>query len=240
MMVDAAPSQPLEDPAQSWNALTIGGFTHEGTGPAPPPVLEPVVPANHRSPFSRGSQSLADDLTPIKPEVLFEAGNMLSDATGFCGWHPAVSLLAPGSTWDEPLVPFWATSAAVGVAGNFVGSCRQPFPICWPETHRALTVDSARLAQPMRKAADRTWRALEDADRRPRNSRFFARSATVYQISSGRSCRPGTMSPLSQRPKSSRSRSAQMAAPASSTRCTSTICLGQGRRWSDSRMRLSR
>jgi hypothetical protein len=42
------------------------------------------VPANHRSPFSRGSQTLPDDLTPIKPEVLFEAGNMLSDATGFC------------------------------------------------------------------------------------------------------------------------------------------------------------
>jgi Subtilase family len=122
MMVDVVPSQPLEDPAQSWNALTIGGFTRKEQPPAPPPDLEPVVPANNRSPFSRGSQSPPDDLTPIKPEVLFEAGNMLSDVSGFCGWEPSVSLLAPGSdVVAEPLVPFWATSAAVGMAGNFTG-----------------------------------------------------------------------------------------------------------------------
>lgn len=119
MLVDVHSSQPLEDPSQSWNTLTIGGFTRKDQIPPPPPALEPVVPANHRSPFSRGSQSLPDDLTPIKPEVLFEAGNMLSDDTGFCGWHPAVSLLATGSdVVVEPLVPFWATSAAAGVAGN--------------------------------------------------------------------------------------------------------------------------
>jgi len=151
MMVNVIPSQPLEDPAQSWNALTIGGFTRKDQAPAPPPVLEPVVPANHRSPFSRGSQSLPDDLTPIKPEVLFEAGNMLSDATGFCAWEASVSLLAPGSdVAAEPLVPFWATSAAVGIAGNFMGSLHTALPGRWPETHRALTVDSAQWPRPIR------------------------------------------------------------------------------------------
>ncbi|MGO4560109.1 S8 family peptidase [Mesorhizobium sp. 2RAF21] len=152
MMVNVVPLQPLEDPAQSWNALTIGGFTCKEQPPAPPPVLEAVVPANNRSPFSRGSRSLPDDLTPIKPEVLFEAGNMLSDATGFCAWGPSVSLLAPGSdVIAEPLVPFWATSAAVGMAGNFAGTLHAALPDRWPETHRALTVDSARWPQPIRK-----------------------------------------------------------------------------------------
>ncbi|MGE0652801.1 MAG: S8 family serine peptidase [Alphaproteobacteria bacterium] len=152
MMIDVTPSQPLEDPSQSWNALTIGGFTRKEQAPAPPPALEPVVPANHRSPFSRGSQSLPDDLTPIKPEVLFEAGNMVSDDTGFCAWHEAVSLLAPGSdVAAEPLVPFWATSAAAGVAGNFVGRLQASLPDRWPETHRALTVDSADWPQPIRR-----------------------------------------------------------------------------------------
>lgn len=152
MMVNVVPLQPLEDPAQSWNALTIGGFTRKEQPPAPPPILEAVVPANHRSPFSRGSQSLPDDLTPIKPEVLFEAGNMLSDATGFCAWGPSVSLLAPGSdVIAEPLVPFWATSAAVGMAGNFVGTLHAALPDRWPETHRALAVDSAQWPQPIRK-----------------------------------------------------------------------------------------
>jgi hypothetical protein len=151
MIVNVLPSHPVEDPAQSWNALTVGGFTRKAQPPAPPPVLEPVVPENHRSPFSRGSQSLPDDLTPIKPEVLFEAGNMLSDTSGFCAWGPSVSLLAPGANVaTERLVPFWATSAAVGMAGNFMGSLQAALPQLWPETLRALTVDSARWPQPIR------------------------------------------------------------------------------------------
>lgn len=152
MKADVLPSQPLEDPSQSWNALTVGGFTRKEQTPAPPPALHPAVPANHRSPFSRGSKSLPDDLTPIKPEVLFEAGNMVSDAAGFCGWDPAVSLLAAGSDLvAEPLVPFWATSAAAGVAGHFMGRLQSARPDLWPETHRALAVDSARWPAPIQK-----------------------------------------------------------------------------------------
>lgn len=153
-MPDVMPIQPLEDPSQSWNALTIGGFTRKEQ--APPGnsgrQLRPLVSANNRSPYSRGTQSLPTDLTPIKPEVLFEAGNMLVDSSEYCGWHPSVSLLAPGSNVQtEPLVPFWATSAAAGMAGNFIGQLQSAHPIFWPETHRALTVDSARWPAPIRK-----------------------------------------------------------------------------------------
>ncbi|MBX3454867.1 S8 family peptidase [Ferrovibrio sp.] len=150
--VDVLPSRPLEDPSQSWNALTIGGFTRKEHPPEPPPVFRAVVPANHRSPFSLGSQSLPDDLTPIKPEVLFEAGNMMSDDTGFCGWNSSVSLLSTGSdVTGEPLVPFFATSAAAAMAGHFIGRLQATLPGLWPETHRALTVDSARWPEPIRK-----------------------------------------------------------------------------------------
>jgi hypothetical protein len=152
MRADVVPSLPLEDPAQSWNALAVGGFTAKAQAPDDPPGLAPLVPANSRSPFSRGSLSLPDDLTPIKPEVLFEAGNMVADRTGFCGWHPAVSLLAAGSdVVGEPLVPFWATSAAVGMAGNFLGQVQAALPDRWPETVRALAVQSAEWPQPIRK-----------------------------------------------------------------------------------------
>lgn len=145
-------SHPLEDPSQSWNALTIGGITRKDTPPANPPGLKPVVPANHRSPFSLGSQALSSDLTPIKPEVLFEAGNMIADPSGDCGWEPSVSLLAPGSNvLHEPLVPFCATSAAAGMAGHFVGALQAALPDLWPETHRALAVDSAHWPEPIRK-----------------------------------------------------------------------------------------
>ncbi|CAG2145445.1 hypothetical protein LMG19282_02749 [Cupriavidus campinensis] len=152
MAVDVLPLQSLEDPSQSWNALTIGGFTRKEQVPNPPPVLQAAVPANNRSPFSRGSQSLPSDLAPIKPEVLFEAGNMVSDATGFCAWGPSVSLLSTGSdVVAEPLVPFWATSAATGIAGHFVGRLQAAHPNLWPETHRALIVDSARWPEPIRR-----------------------------------------------------------------------------------------
>ena len=151
MLAEVERLQPLEDPAQSWNVLTVGGFTRKERTPAAPPNFSPVVPANHRSPFSRGSHSLPSDLTPIKPEVLFEAGNMLVDESGSCGWHPSVSQLAPGSdVVSEPLVPFYATSAAVGMAGNFLGRLQSALPDLWPETYRALTVDSARWTDPMR------------------------------------------------------------------------------------------
>ncbi len=152
MIPDVLTSQPLEDPAQSWNALTIGGFTRKDLPPRTPTGLKPAVPANHRSPFSRGSQSLPSDLTPIKPEVLFEAGNMLADASGFCEWGPSVSLLSTGSNVaHEPLVPMWATSAATGMAGHFLGRLQAALPSFWPETLRALVVDSARWTEPMRK-----------------------------------------------------------------------------------------
>ena len=41
MMVDVVPSQPIEDPSQSWNALTVGGFTRKEQPPTPPPAVRP-------------------------------------------------------------------------------------------------------------------------------------------------------------------------------------------------------
>ncbi|MCF1449360.1 S8 family peptidase [Agrobacterium vitis] len=139
----------IEDPAQSWNALTIGGFTAKA-GLAPD--LTPLAAANDMSPFSTGSQDMLGDLTPIKPEVLFEAGNMMVDQAGYCDWHPAVSLLGTGSdVVGEPLVPFWATSAATGMAGNFVGRLKAALPNLWPETYRTLVVQSAEWPTPIRR-----------------------------------------------------------------------------------------
>lgn len=152
MAQDVALCSPLEDPSQSWNVLTVGGFTQKEQVPSPPPALKPVVKANHRSPFSLGSKTLPQDLTPIKPEVLFEAGNMVEDNMGFCTWDTSVSLISTSSdVVASPLTPFWATSAAAGMAGNFVGQLQTALPDLWPETHRALTVDSARWPEPIAK-----------------------------------------------------------------------------------------
>lgn len=175
LAVEVLPTQSLEDPSQSWNALTIGGFTRkEQISTAS--TLQPAVPGNHRSPYSRGSQALSSDLTPIKPEVLFEAGNMSSDQSGFCAWDPAMSLLATGSNHEtEPFVPFWATSAATGMAGHFLGQLQAAHPDLWPETHRALVVDSARWPTPIRRKFIGTgahWKTGTKADQQ-KNLREF-------------------------------------------------------------------
>ena len=163
---DVMRCHPLEDPAQSWNAITIGGVTTKET--CNEAGFEPVVPANHRSPFSRGSNLQPNDLTPIKPELLFEAGNMAADAMGFCDWHPDLSMLAMGSdVVTEPLVPFWATSAASGLAGHFFGRLQAEMPERWPETLRALAVDSAVWPEPIRKrliGRGAHWRSLSKAE----------------------------------------------------------------------------
>lgn len=140
---------PINDPAQAWNALTIGGYTTKIE--LADEHLAPLRGANEVSPYSTCTRGLPADLLPIKPEVMFEAGNMTVDALGFCDWHPALSLLAASNAVEtEPLVPFWATSAAVGVAGHFVGQLQAALPGLWPETYRALVVQSARWPEPIR------------------------------------------------------------------------------------------
>ncbi|WP_341022928.1 S8 family peptidase [Brevundimonas diminuta] len=143
---------PIEDPAQSWNALTVGGYTTLDRVAEEDGAKTAVAEANTISPFTRSSDMLSADLTPIKPEVLFEAGNMLADATNYCAWSPSVSLLSAGNDVEvEPLTPIWATSAATGLAGNFMGRVEAALPGLWPETYRALAVQSAEWPTPIRK-----------------------------------------------------------------------------------------
>lgn len=160
---------PINDPAQAWNALTIGGYTTKielGDGAD---ALAPVAGANELSPFSTTSHELPTDLLPIKPEVLFEAGNMAIDEEGDCEWHPALSLLSAGNDVEvEPLVPIWATSAAVGVAGHFQGKLEAALPGYWPETYRALIVQSARWPEPIRRkliGRGKKWKAGSKGDK---------------------------------------------------------------------------
>lgn len=166
---DVLEHKSLEDPAQSWNALSIGGFTTKIDWAVDEPNLAPLAAANEKSPYSCGSRLLPGDLTPIKPEVLFEAGNMMVDHVDDCDWHPAVSLVSAGKdVVNEPLAPFWATSAATGVAGNFLGRLKSALPGLWPESYRALTVHSAEWPQPIRSkfiGKGRSWKSISKGER---------------------------------------------------------------------------
>lgn len=144
---------PIEDPAQAWNALTIGGYTDKIQIDADPAFVghTPMCAAGEVSPFSRNSLSWRANKTPIKPEVVFEAGNRARSGDGLnlinC---PSLELLTTGSETDRlPIVNFAATSAATAQAARLAAQLHADNPEYWPETVRALIVHSARWTPPM-------------------------------------------------------------------------------------------
>ena len=62
----------VESPAQSWNAISVGAYTLKTL-----PDRQTVANKAELSPFSRTSSSW-ENLWPIKPDVVFEGGNLES------------------------------------------------------------------------------------------------------------------------------------------------------------------
>jgi hypothetical protein len=145
---------PIEDPAQAWNALTVSGYTEKtAIDPADPYFrgYSAVVAAGDVSPFSRNSTNWRSSKTPIKPEVVFEAGNRAISQNGQnlidC---PSLELLTTGAEVDRlPIVNFAATSAATAQASRLAAQLQADHPELWPESVRALIVHSAEWTRIM-------------------------------------------------------------------------------------------
>lgn len=142
-----------EDPAQAWNALTIGGLTFKNE-------IElkdrgfwfPCADVGELSPYSRTSCDWPNSTTPIKPELVFEAGNRAVTALKdrVSDGMPSLSLISTGKGGTaDTLVPFQATSAATAQAARMAAQITAEHPNLWPETVRALMVHSARWTSPM-------------------------------------------------------------------------------------------
>lgn len=146
---------PIEDPAQSWNSLAVGGFTdkidiHNQPGYEDWSV---VAGAGDHSPYSRASVDWEHSRTPIKPEIVFEAGNkaISPDATQIISGVPALSILTTGKdVTHRPIEEFWATSSATAQAAGMAAAIMAEHPQMWPETVRALMIHSAQWTPVMR------------------------------------------------------------------------------------------
>ncbi|MEQ5777110.1 S8 family peptidase [Thalassospira sp. NFXS8] len=157
---------PIEDPAQAWNALSIGGYTDKtDIDPADPYFRghRPVVEAGDISPFSRNSTGWHSGKSPIKPEVVFEAGNRAVSHNGRdlidC---PSLELLSTGAEVDRlPIVNFAATSAATAQAARLAARLQADHPNLWPETIRALIVHSADWTERMKERLTNEGRLRE-------------------------------------------------------------------------------
>ena len=165
---------PIEDPAQAWNAITVGGFTDKAEIEAREGLegWTGVAEVGDRSPYSRTSTDWDHARSPMKPEIVFEAGNRAinSSRSELLSGVDSLSLLTTGKHFlDHPLETFWATSPATAQATGMAGAIMARHPDFWPETIRALMVHSAEWTPAM----ERQVRACRG---RKRNCIALARS----------------------------------------------------------------
>lgn len=147
----------LEDPAQSWNALVVGAYTekdvildeHEKLVTE----LKPIAPRGGLSPHSATSclWTKPDDRQwPIKPDVVFEGGNLAADAAGNRTEHDSLCLLSTNANFQRHLfAPFCATSAATALAARMAAHLYSEYPTLWPESVRGMIVHSAEWTSEM-------------------------------------------------------------------------------------------
>lgn len=144
--------EPVHDPAQAWNALTVGAFTDKVVVSDPLwNGWSPVAQRGDLSPWSTTSV-VFQPAWPIKPEVVFEGGNVVHDDADNIDF-PCDDLCLLTTYYkpaDKTLVSTWATSAATAQAARFCATVSAEYPELWPETIRALVVHSAEWTEAMR------------------------------------------------------------------------------------------
>lgn len=144
-------TKEIEDPGQSWNALTVGGCTfktriddHTLAG------YSAMAPPGGLSPYSRTSLTWPHSDWPIKPEILFEAANIARSGEG--APFDADDLQVLSTCGDVTVAHFGrihGTSAAAAQAAWMAAQIQCRYPHAWPETIRALLVHSATWTKPM-------------------------------------------------------------------------------------------
>ncbi|MDC9611653.1 S8 family peptidase, partial [Pseudoalteromonas sp. GABNS16H] len=151
---DIQVTESVHDPAQSWNALTVGAITNlVDIIDSKLASYQPVAEAQTLSPFSTTSSTWEENKWPIKPELVLEGGNLAIDDSGFATECDDLSIL---STTYQPDVqgyfyPFNMTSAATAQLARMAGAIRAEYPDYWEETIRALLVHSASWPEPLKK-----------------------------------------------------------------------------------------
>lgn len=142
----------IEDPAQAWNALTVGAFTNLTQAPQHPQYAgwAPLAEAGGLSPHSRTSMLFRHRSAPIKPDICMEGGNVLSDGDQmFETKLPGLSLRSIGIANNVALASANATSAATAQAAHLAALAMARYPDYWPESIRGLLVHEAEWTPAM-------------------------------------------------------------------------------------------
>ncbi|MEC4615513.1 S8 family peptidase [Tsukamurella tyrosinosolvens] len=156
---DNSDLSPIEDPAQAWNALTVGAHTELTDAPQHPQYRGWTVLATsgELSPHSRTSLMFPHRNTPVKPDICMEGGNVLTDGAGmFEDKLPILSLRSTGAANNISVTSANATSAATAQAARLAALVMDRYPEYWPETVRGLLTHEAEWTPAMAKAVNDT------------------------------------------------------------------------------------
>lgn len=130
----------FEDPAHSWNAISVGAMTHyhdEETAC--------ISKCGGLSPYSKTTRKWVEfgaSDCPLKPDVVFEGGNSYAEP-----FQNSDGLQPVGLNKDHEgglYCPTGMTSAAAAGVARLAAQIHSRFPELWPETVRALLINSAR------------------------------------------------------------------------------------------------
>jgi hypothetical protein len=154
-------TEPIENPAQAWNALTVGAYTEKEV------LADPtyngwriIAPAGSVSPCSRTSVAWHHKW-PIKPDVVLEGGNWADLAEQV----DKPDDLAVLTTHYRPAIrqfeAFGDTSAAASLGAHLSAQIMTHRPGAWPETTRSLVVHSAQWTRAMQAEMDQAHTQAE-------------------------------------------------------------------------------
>lgn len=145
-------NSPIQDPAQAWNALTVGAYTELTQPPSHPQYVgwDVLAASGDISPHTTTSLYFSRTRWPIKPDICMEGGNVLSDGAGMYEDRlPSLSLRSTGHRTDAALTSANATSAATAQASRLAALTMARYPSYWPETVRGLLTHSAEWTDAM-------------------------------------------------------------------------------------------
>ncbi len=141
----------IEDPGQSWNALTVGATTDRIQIRSPEFAgFQPLAARpGGLCPTSRTSNPWESDW-PVKPDIVMEGGNYARSSSGTIEACDDLALLTTTMDATGRLLTWMSdTSAATALAARFAAILTADYPELWPETIRGLMVHSANWTDEM-------------------------------------------------------------------------------------------
>ena len=142
----------VQDPAHTWNGLTVGAFTEKTTiTDTEYADWKVIAEQGALSPSSCTSQVWNDRIWPIKPDVVMEGGNNAIDpSTNQADFVDDLSLLTTRVDATGALLTTTGdTSGAAALAARYAAIISARYPNLWPESVRGLLVHSARWTDRM-------------------------------------------------------------------------------------------